>query len=1313
MKNIPSQLRPLLSQCLITDRVWAEQKLQQVKQRQRRKQPCDVIFQQIEDRLERSCKHVEQRQSHQHPIEYPDLPVAQRRDEILELLSEHQVVVIAGETGSGKTTQLPKMCLELGLGGKGLIGHTQPRRLAARTVAARIAEELNCQLGTRVGYQVRFSDQTEDNTQIKVMTDGILLAATQHDPLLHKYEVLIIDEVHERSLNIDFLLGYIKRILPKRPDLKVIITSATIDVQRFSTHFDQAPVVEVSGRTFPVEQLYRPLMSGNESASVTQSILDAIEEFEQIERSNGSAMGDVLVFHSGERDIRETAEFLRKAQGHSRTLKHCEILPLYARLSLSEQNRVFHLDKRKGRRIVLATNVAETSLTVPGIKYVIDTGVARISRYSYRSKVQRLPIEPISQASANQRAGRCGRVAAGVCIRLYSEEDFNSRPEFTDAEIQRTSLASVILQMLSLKLGDISQFPFVDPPDTRYINDGFKLLQELGAVDDKRHITKIGWQLSRLPIDPRLGRMVIEAANTGAVREILIIVSALSVQDPRERPQEKRQASDERHRLYAHEDSDFMSFVNLWNLYEEQRQELSQNQLRKYCNKHFLNYMRMREWRDTHRQLHIICKELQEKDQRFREKEEEASYEAVHKALLAGLLSHMGMKQENKEYLGARNRRFYLFPGSVVYRKAPKWIMAAEMVETSQLYARCVAKIEPVWAEPLAKKLLKRNYSEPHWEKKRSEVVATEQVLLYGLIIVPKRRVSFGKIDPQLSHELFIRQGLVEGEFSFKAPFIEQNRALLQDVELLEAKSRRKDLLVDEEQLYEFYRLRLNAMEGGHIVNGAQFSKWYRLNEQEHPHALIMQEEDILQRSADHVSANAYPDHLNCQQAHLQLSYHFAPGAEDDGVTLEVPLPLLSTLSAERLEWLVPGMLEEKCTAILRGLPKQQRKHYVPVPNFVKGFVEAVNFAEGDLYIAFAHHLLRMTGVRLEADVLRQVELPEHLKVNARLLDAKGKPLEQSRNVQELTSKYSSQVSDTLQQSSDTGWGREGITEWDFDSLPASAQISRYAGVEVEAFPSLEDRQDSVALCLKTTLAEAEHVSRSGLVRLALLNMNEQIRYTKKQLKNAKLTKLLLLSGGTFKQEQIIDDIIWQACKGVLLPDDNLLRDEVAFNGAVQVCKSSLCDRSEQVFRLLFTCMDLYQSIQKSLKGTVRLDEVTVLNDIKGQVAELFRETVIRDVEWEQLQQLPRYLKGIQMRLEKFRRNLRQESLLSEQISQCYEQYKKRLQKHQNEKQFDSELVSYRWMLEEYRISLFAQQLGTRQPVSEKRLKQQWLKVLP
>lgn len=1311
MNPIPPEIDNLLEQCQIKDRYWAEQKLHSIRQRQRRKQPVDKMLTQLRERLDSSVEQVKKRVEGQAEIHYPDLPVSQRREELLELVKHNQIVVVAGETGSGKTTQLPKICLELGYGVKGLIGHTQPRRLAARTVAARIAEELNTPLGNRVGYQVRFTDQITDQTQVKLMTDGILLASIQHDPKLLQYEVLIIDEAHERSLNIDFLLGYLKRLLPQRPDLKVIITSATIDVQRFSKHFADAPVIEVSGRTYPVEVLYRPPLEAESSNQLPQSVADAVEELEQLERSGNKSQGDVLVFLSGEREIRETAQYLRKAQSNTRSLRHCEILPLYARLSIAEQNRVFHLDTRKGRRIVLATNVAETSLTVPGIKYVIDTGTARISRYSYRSKVQRLPVEAISQASANQRAGRCGRVSAGICIRLYSEEDFTSRPEFTDAEIQRTNLAAVILQMLSLKLGDISEFPFVDPPDNRYINDGFKLLQELGAVDQKRHITKIGWQLSRLPIDPRLGRMVIEAAKTGAVREVMIIVSALSVQDPRERPQEKQQASDEKHRVYAHEESDFLTWVNLWDLYEEQRQELSQNQLRKFCAKHFLSFMRMREWRDTHRQLHLICKELQQKDSRFVEKEQAASYEAVHKALLAGLLSHLGIKQENKEYLGARNRRFFLFPGSVVYKKAPKWVMAAEMVETSKLFARCIARIDPTWAEPLAGKLLKHNYSEPHWEKKRAEVVAIEQVLLYGLIIVPKRRVSYGRIDPQVAHELFIRQGLVEGLINCKADFIQKNRVLLQDVEAMEAKSRRKDLLVDEEQLYEFYRLRLKNLGGEQIVNGQGFHKWLKELEPDQSDRLLMQEEDILQRSADHVSAAAYPDTLQSEKLRLNLKYHFAPGEPDDGVTIEVPLPLLTSLEEKRLAWLVPGMLHEKCTALLKGLPKQQRKHYVPVPNYVEAFVNVAQFAAGDLYESFAHQLLRMTGVRLEPELLNASELPDHLKMNIRLLDEKGRTITQSRSLAELTNRYASEVSSALQKEPDTQWGREGITQWDFEELPESVMVTQFGNVEVEAYPALEAAEDAVTLCLKTTLSEAEQVTRAGLIRLALLDLKETSRYLRKKLKNPDYTRMLLMSGGLLHKDKLLDDIIWQACGSILLPENGVLRSAEAFRAASAECKEELVPRAEQIMQVLFACMELYQQIQKALKGKVRLDEVSVLNDIKAQLDALFPSAFLRQNSWDQLQQYPRYLKAIVIRLEKFRRNLRQETLLSNQLVEFMHLYQTRLEKHQKEYVYDPELSQFRWLVEEYRVSLFAQQLGTRVPISEKRLKQQWLKV--
>lgn len=1299
-----------LQECQISDRFRLKRSLDQLR---RNKENDEEKLQALSDRMDHSAGLVEKRKSWGTEISYPDLPISARREEIAKAIAENQVVVLAGETGSGKTTQIPKICLELGLGCKGKIGHTQPRRLAARTVASRIAEELNTSLGERVGYQVRFHDQVSDHSQIKLMTDGILLAETKHDRFLEQYEVLIIDEAHERSLNIDFLLGYLKRILPKRPDLKLIITSATIDLERFSKHFDDAPVIEVSGRTYPVDVLYRPLheteTEDDKAVDMQQGILNAVDELLLLDRAAGKGpQGDILVFLPGEREIRETADQLRKAE-----LKHVDVLPLYARLSLAEQNRVFQKGRGAGQtRIVLSTNVAETSLTVPGIKYVIDTGVARISRYSYRSKVQRLPIEAVSQASANQRAGRCGRVSAGTCIRLYSEEDFLARPEFTDAEIRRTNLAAVILQMLSLKLGDIAAFPFVDPPDNRFINDGFKLLQELGAVDAKRGITRIGWQLSKLPIDPRLGRMVLESARQNCLREMLIIVSALSIQDPRERPQEKRQASDEKHRLYAHEESDFLTFVNLWDLYEEQRQELSQNQLRKYCAKQFLSYMRMREWRDTHRQLHIICKELKEQDKKFVEREEPASYEAVHRSLLAGLLSHMGFKQEQKEYLGARNRRFYLFPGSVVYKKAPKWVMAAELVETSQLYARCVARVDPAWAEQLAPHLMKKNYSEPHWEKKRAEVVATEQVTLYGLIIVPKRKVSFGRIDAELSHELFIRQALVEGELQTKAAFVKKNRQLLKGIEKLEAKSRRKDLLVDEEQLYAFYHLRLKSLNGSHLVNGAGFEKWVKQVQKETPDVLLMTEEDILQRSADHVTAIAYPDTFSWEGAKLRLFYNFAPGAKDDGVTLQVPLPLLTSLPLEQIEWLVPGMLEEKCSAILKGLPKQQRKHFVPVPNYVDAFVQAVSFASGDLYEIFAHQLLRMTGVRIQASDLQNVALPDHLKMNLRLADEKGRLLEEGRDWTLLNEKYASQINDRLAEQSDQSWGREGITQWDFGELEESCRISRYAGMEVEAYPALVDCGDNVALQLKANKGDAEHDTRIGIVRLLLLNMREQVRFARKNLSKDKFTKLVLLSGGRFNQARLEEGVIWHACARIVAEERHLIRNSEQFASALKACKERLVEVSEAVFALVTEFVQHYHAIQKQLKGKLQLSEVPVLNDIKQQLDLLLPDSFLQVIPPNVLLHYPRYLKAIEIRLEKFRRNIRQEVLLSNQLQAFYQAYSERLQKHKSQGVVDEALDEFRWLLEEYRVSLFAQQLKTLKPVSEKRLKQHWSEVI-
>ena len=1258
-------------------------------------------FQRLAERVEASAAHVERLQAFSAQPDYPDLPVSERREELLRAIAEHQVVVIAGETGSGKTTQIPKLCIELGLGCRGLIGHTQPRRLAARTVAARIAEELKTPLGERVGYQVRFHDQAGENTQIKLMTDGILLAETQHDRFLEKYEVLIIDEAHERSLNIDFLLGYIKRILPKRPDLKLIITSATIDLERFSQHFDNAPVVEVSGRTFPVEMRYRPLheMEGDDDKALDlqQGILTAVEELVELDlakRSGGP--GDILVFLPGEREIRETADILRRAQ-----LRDTEVIPLYARLSLAEQNKVFHTNRGSGRRIVLSTNVAETSLTVPGIRYVIDPGLARISRYSYKSKVQRLPIEAVSQASANQRAGRCGRVAPGVCIRLYAEEDFLGRSEFTDAEIRRTNLAAVILQMLQLKLGDIRDFPFVDPPDSRMVNDGYKLLEELGAVDDRRALTPVGRQLARLPVDPRIARMVIESGRLDALREVIIVASALSVQDPRERPHDKRQAADQKHKEYSDEESDFITLINLWDRYNEQREALSQSQLRRWCQKHFLSFMRLREWRDVHRQLHLSIRELG-----LRENTEPADYRAVHCSLLAGLLSQIGLKQEKGEYLGARNRRFKIFPASGVFKKAPKWVMASELLETSQLFAHQVARIEPEWVEGPARHLIKKSWMEPHWEKKRAQVVASEQVTLFGLIIVPKRTVNYGSIDPVASHEIFIRAALVDGEYRTEAPFFRHNRALLASVEALEDKSRRRDLLVDEDQLHAFYAERFAELKGTQVVNGKGFEHWRKQVEQDNPQALFMQEQDILQREAVHVTEQQYPDYLDMEGAKLRLNYNFAPGAADDGVTLELPLALLRIAPLQRLQWLVPGMLAEKVTAILKGLPKSLRKHYVPVPNYVEAFCAAVVFAEGDLYEALALQLLRMTGVRIEADTLRSVGLEPHYLFNLRLRDEKDRVVGEGRDWDILNRRFGDKAEAALQAGPSEQWGKTDITGWDFGELPSSLHLRQAGGIEVEVWPALVDCQNSVELKVLPSPALAERESLLGVCRLLLLSLPaQQVKYLRRDI--PQLTQSLILTGKLFERKRLEDDALLLAVRRAAKLDVAYLpRTEDQFDALREQMRSSIADELLHIGNFIYQCHQAVHRINKQLGGRINLQAVPVLNDIKLQLAELMYDHYLSRTDEEWLQQYPRYLQAIEIRLEKYQRDLRQQCLLSDQLGQFWQQYTKKEQEYRARHERPEALERVRWMLEEYRVSLFAQQLGTRVTVSEKRMKQ-------
>jgi ATP-dependent helicase HrpA len=1305
-------------------------------------------------RFQASVAKVEARRQGVPSIRYDDqLPIAAKRDEIKAALEKHQVLIIAGETGSGKTTQLPKICLEIGRGVHGLIGHTQPRRLAARSVATRVAEEIGTPLGELVGYQVRFEDQSSDRTLIKLMTDGILLAETQHDRFLEKYDTLIIDEAHERSLNIDFLLGYLKKLLPRRPDLKVIITSATIDLERFSKHFGgdglpEAPIIEVSGRTYPVETWYRPLTAetdedGNrveDDLSVDQGILAALAEIEAHEKSIGKRPGDVLVFLPGEREIRDAAEVLRKAN-----LRFTEVLPLYARLSPAEQQRIFR--PAAGRKIVLATNVAETSLTVPGIRYVIDPGTARISRYSYRAKVQRLPIEAVSQASANQRKGRCGRVEPGICIRLYSEEDFLGRPEFTDPEILRTNLAAVILQMLHLCLGDIADFPFIEAPDGKAISDGFNLLQELSAVSRENQLTPLGRQLARIPIDPRLGRMLLEAAHQGSLDEALIVASALSVQDVRERPSDRQQAADQAHAQWKDVDSDFAALINLWRGFEEQRQALGSSALRSWCRRNFLNYLRLREWRDAHRQLTLICRELQlsgsskagrgepARDQRAAaapqastpikpttdtklnaklNQQAEATeaalrakgYAAVHKAILAGLLSQIGQKTEDGDFLGARQRRFWVHPSSVIGRKKPQWLMAAELVETTKLFARMVAKIEPDWIEPLAGHLIKKNHFEPHWEKKRGQVVAFEQVTLYGLIVVGKRPVHYGPIDPPAARELFIREGLVRGEINSRAKCLRENRDLLELLDELEAKARRRDILADEETLFAYYDARLPA----DIYQTATFESWYKRESAQDPQLLVMREEDVLARDASEITAAQYPDQLRIGTLQLPLTYHFEPNHPRDGVTLRVPAPLLPQLPAERLDWLVPGLIEAKAIALVRELPKAMRKNFVPVPDFVRAALSKITFGEGSLPEALGRELLRMTGARVSdeawAHALSAVE--SHLRMNIEVVDGRGKFLGEGRDLAELTARFAeaSQAALAIPQTEKT---QRPVEAKAFAEVAETSQ-QRIAGLSMTVFPALVEESGVVKEGRFPTQAEADYQHRRALQRLLLQQLSEQAKFLRGKLPG--LTDMGLLYRDLGRIEALTEDILLASLDSCILEGvAPLPRDGAGLATLAEQKRGAWTEHAERLARLTLEILKLWHSLQKRFKGRIDLAQAVALNDIKAQLGNLVYPGFVRDTPHEWLKEYPRYLKAIEQRLDKVGSQLQRDRVWSGELAGYWEQYQARLKKHQQEGKRDANLVLYRWMLEEYRVSLFAQQLGTRMAVSDKRLSKQWAAV--
>ncbi|RMH86836.1 ATP-dependent RNA helicase HrpA [Pseudomonas sp. AOB-7] len=1334
------QLHKNLDQALQADRHRLRRQLHELQ-----KKPDEAKLAQWLERFQASCAKVLARQRSVPPMRYDDaLPIAAKRDEIKAALEKSQVVVIAGETGSGKTTQLPKICLELGRGVHGLIGHTQPRRLAARSVATRVAEEIGTKLGELVGYQVRFEDQSTDSTLIKLMTDGILLAETQHDRFLEKYDTLIVDEAHERSLNIDFLLGYLKTLLPRRPDLKLIITSATIDLERFSKHFNDAPIIEVSGRTYPVDTWYRPLAAEVDEEgerllddlSIDQGILAALDEIAAHEREVGKRPGDVLVFLPGEREIREAAEVLRKAN-----LRHTEVLPLYARLTPAEQQKIFA--PMPGRKIVLATNVAETSLTVPGIRYVIDSGTARISRYSYRAKVQRLPIEPVSQASANQRKGRCGRVEPGICIRLYSEEDFLGRPEFTDPEILRTNLAAVILQMLHLRLGSIEDFPFIEPPDGKAISDGFNLLQELSAVNRESQLTPIGRQLARLPIDPRLGRMVLEGAKQGSLEEILIVASALSVQDPRERPMDRQQAADQAHAQWKDVDSDFAALINLWRGFEEQRQALGANPLRSWCKKNFLNYMRLREWRDAHRQLVLIVRELKLEGERgigrsglsrepqpadskapqptkdtrvnaIARQQAEVSeaavraknYAAVHKAILAGLLSQIGQKTEDGDYLGARQRRFWIHPSSVIGRKKPNWVMAAELVETTKLFARMVARIEPDWIEPLAGHLVKKNYLEPHWEKKRGQVVAFEQVTLYGMIVVARRPVHYGPIDPMVSRELFIREGLVRGEINSRVRCLTANRQLLERLDELEAKSRRRDILADEETLFGYYDARIPQ----DIYQTASFEAWYKKGSAADAGLLIMREEDALARDAKDVTAAQYPDNLRIGELQLPLSYHFEPNHPRDGVTLRVPAPLLPQLQPERLEWLVPGLLEAKCIALVRGLPKALRKNFVPVPDFVGAALDKLVFGQGSLPQALGQELLRMTGVRVSDEAWAEAAagLENHLKMNIEVVDAHGKFLGEGRDLAELTARFAeaSQAALAIPQQSDKPKAVEAKA---FAEVAEKAQ-QKIAGLSMTVYPALVEEAGVVKEGRFPTQAEADFQHRRALQRLLLQQLAEQAKFLRGKLPG--LTELGLLYREIGRVEALVEDILLASLDACILDGEaSLPRDGAALAQLAERKRGDWTAHAERIARQVLEILKLHHGLQKRFKGKIDLAQAMALNDIKQQLANLVYAGFVRETPGEWLKEIPRYLKAIEQRLDKVGAQVQRDRVWTGELSGYWQQYQARAAKHAQEGKRDPELTLYRWMLEEYRVSLFAQQLGTKMAVSDKRLSKQWSQV--
>jgi len=1292
------------------------------------------------------------------PITYPeDLPVSGRREEIAKALMENQVIIVSGETGSGKTTQLPKICLELGRGQKGMIGHTQPRRIAASSTAKRIAQELGTPLGETVGFKVRFTDTLSRGASVKLMTDGILLAETQTDPLLKNYDTIIIDEAHERSLNIDFLLGYLKQLLPRRPDLKIIITSATIDAERFSRHFGTpekpAPVIEVSGRLYQVEVRYRPVereqvampgagsnadkpgqrtAAAREKRDLMDAVVDGVEELCRI----GS--GDVLVFLPGEREIRDCAEALRKHHP-----PHVEILPLFARLSAEEQERVFKTSN--ARRIVLATNVAETSLTVPGIRYVVDAGLARVKRYSYRNKVEQLQVEPIAQSAANQRAGRCGRVADGVCIRLYEEQDYLLRPKFTEPEILRSSLAAVILRMKSLHLTDVETFPFIEPPLARAVADGYQLLQELGAVDEVNKLTPLGNKLAKLPLDPRVGRMILAALDNACLTEVLIVASALSVQDPRDRPMEHQQAADEAHKKFADEKSEFLSYLKIWRWFESAIEHKKTNrQLQDNCRTNFLSQMRLREWRDVHSQLLTIVKE-----QGWRLNEAPATYDNLHMALLTGLLGNIGFKGEDEPgagYLGARGIKFHIWPGSSLLKKPGKWIMAAELVDTTRLYARCVAQIQPEWLEKVGEHLLKKSWGEPRWEKRSAQVTASERATLYGLVVYSQRRINYGNFNLPEAREIFIRDALVGGDFDTRAPFFAHNHKLIKDIENLEHKSRRLDVLVDDELIAAFYDKLLPA----DVCNGAGFEKWHKEATRENPKLLYLNREELMRHEAAGVTTDLFPKTMSVTGLEMGLTYHFEPGSVRDGVTLSVPLYALNQLPRERCEWLVPGMLKEKVHLLLKSLPQKLRRHCVPLPDYAAKFCERVHeagvFGRGDLIDAIILDIRTQITINVLTTDFKPETLPAHHFMNFKVIDEHGRQLDMGRNLATLQAEFGGQARQSFQKLAEvsgvSGTGTPGakvagaqvasrlqaqgatvaagkgasaaapappnatvsqhmgLTAWTFGELPELLEIVQ-GKLTLIGFPALVDKGTHCDLEVFDDPTVAARTHKIGLRRLFALQMKEQIKYVEKSIPGLQQMGMQFMALGS--QEELREQIINKALDIACLQDP-LPLDAASFAKRQAEGKSRLVLLVNEIARLLSQVLTEFHGLPKRLQNI----PAAAATDIQAQLQGLVHKRFLTENEYTQLAHFPRYLKAINVRLEKLRADPARDTKLMAEWQSAAAPYLRQAKDRQAGKNTDPKLVEFRWMLEELRVSLFAQELRTPMPVSAKRLQKVW-----